>query len=66
MVSYSHPPIASSLQEFARPRCKKTVPALAALFKGKPAFGEGTKGLSHELAAMQLVVSLEFKEDLIW
>ena len=28
--------------------------------------GEETKGLSHGLAAMQLVVSLEFKEDLTW
>ena len=33
---------------------------------GQTSIGEETKGLSHELAAMQLVVSLEFKEDLIW
>ena len=32
MVSYNHPPVAQSFQDFARPRCKKTVPPLAALF----------------------------------
>ena len=33
---------------------------------GQTSIGEETKGLSHELAAMQLVVSLEFKEDHTW
>ena len=33
---------------------------------GQTSIGEETKGLSHELVAMQLVVSLEFKEDLTW
>ena len=33
---------------------------------GQSSIGEETQGLSHELAAMQLVVSLEFKEVITW
>ena len=65
MVSYNHPPVAVSLQDShvldARKLCRHSLLSL-----GQDSSGEEKKGLSHQLAAMQLVVSLEFKEDLTW